>query len=235
MEGGPLKERDKEQSDYEGPRNVARGPGGCLDLEPLLAEFAEGGLDGAARRRVEAHLKDCAACGEMLADVSLSLALCRAAGEVAPPPRIVARILDQTTGKLSWKQRLRLWVRPVVEPRLALGMVMAVLSFSIVLNAFDVNFGAVSMADLSPARVYRQLERRARLAAAGAVKYYSDLRIVYEIQTQLQTLRESALPQAEEPRAPQAQPQRTQPRPQPQAPAQNKWSRQPVYVAGMIF
>ena len=203
----------------------------CLELEPLLAEYAEGRLEEPSRQTVERHLAGCAACGELLAAVSVAVAVCRQAGEVAPPPRLVARILERTTGELSWKQRLRAWVRPVLEPRLALGTTMALISFSIVLKAFDVNLQQMTLADLSPVHIYWQLDRKVHLAGTRAVKYYRDLRIVYEIQTQLQAIRETAAP----PEPPRPRPQQQQQPAQPQPPAHNKWSRQAAYVAAAVL
>lgn len=211
-------------------RTGENGQGSCLELEVLLAEYAEGNLPEAERAGVKQHLAHCVACAGALHDMSVALEACRRAGEVPPPPGMVVRILEQTTGKLTWRQHLRLWVRPVLEPRLAMGLAMALISFSIILNSSGADVRHMSLADLSPSRVYKQLDRKVHLAGTRALKYYQDLRIVYEIQTQLQAIRETATPPESRPRQPQSREQ-----PQPQPPAHNKWSRQAAYVAATVF
>lgn len=210
-------------------RNGGTGPGGCLDVEALFAEYVEGTLAQNERARLETHLAHCTVCAGSLEDMRAALYACHLAPEVAPPPRLLARILEETTGKLTWKQRLRVWARPVLEPRLALGLAMALISFSIIFRATGADLKQMSMADLRPSRLYQALDRQAHLAGASAVKYYRDLRIVYEIQTQLQAIRENSAP----PEGKQ-EPQRQKQQP-PQPPAQNKWSRQAVYVAAFTW
>jgi Mg-chelatase subunit ChlI len=43
------------------------------------------------------------------------------------------------------------------------------------------------LADLRPAAIYRNADRQAHLAYARSVKYVSDLRVVYEIQSRLRS------------------------------------------------
>jgi len=219
---------DKEDKEPNSPADRTS----CLELEALLAEYAEGGLAPTERRRVEGHLVGCAACTETLTDMQVALAVAHEVEEAAPPPRLVHRILEQTTGKLTWRQRLRLWARPLREPRVAIGLAMALISTSIVLRSTGADLSHMSLADLSPTRIYEELDRRAHLAGTRVVKYYRDLRIVYEIQTQLQSIRETSAP-PEEPKQqpPPRQQQPSQPKPQPQ----NKWSRQAVYMATGIL
>ena len=201
------------------------GQAGCLEVERLAPEYAEGLLAGEERARVERHLAVCAACSAAMADMREALAVCRSAEGVLVPPGLVARILEQTTGKLSWKDRLRLWVRPVREPRFALGLAMALISFSIVLRAAGLDPTTLTLDDVRPSNIYERLDRKAHLAGSRVVKYYRDLRIVYEIQTQLQAIRESSAP------GPAARPPAQDPRPQDQRPSHNRWSRQADLVA----
>lgn len=204
-----------------------RNPSGsnCLEVERLAPEYVEGLLGGEERARLERHLVECAACGSAVADMREALAICRAAEGLVVPHGLVARILEQTTGKLSWKDRLRVWARPMLEPRLALGLAMALISFSIVLRAAGVDPTRLSVDDFRPSGVYERLDRQAHLASSRVVKYYRDLRIVYEIQTQLQAIRETSAPAA----AP--RPQAPRPKTQDQPPAHNRSSRQVDYLA----
>jgi len=221
----------------------AEGGGGCVEMEVLLGEYAEGVLAPPEAAAVETHLAGCARCAEMADAMRRALALFRRAPAVEPPPGLVAKILEQTTGRLTWREqvaswfrpaltltwreRLKVWYRPVLEPRLVLGLAMALISFSIVLRAGGVEVRQLSLADLSPRQIYLAADRYAHQASARAVKYYSDLRIVYEIQTQLQALREGSTP------PPERQPEQRETTPQP-PPAQNKWSNQAIYLAAAL-
>lgn len=203
----------------------SRGEASCLEVERLAPEYAEDLLGGEERTRVEEHLASCAACSSAMAEMRVALAICRSAEGLVVPPGLVARILEQTTGKLSWKDRLRVWVRPVLEPRLALGLAMALISFSIVLRAAGVDPTNLALDDFRPSNIYERLDRKAHLTGSRVVKYYRDLRIVYEIQTQLQAIRESNAP------SPAPRPPAPQQKPQDQRPSHNRWSRQSDFLA----
>ncbi len=220
--------------DERNRENLAGGTtGNCLELEARLAEYVDGTLTAPERQIVETHLAQCGACAELVADAAAGAAVCRRTMEVPAPPRLVARILEQTSGKLPWRQRLRGWFRPVLEPRLALGTAMAVISFSIVLNAFDVDVTQMSVADLTPTRIYYRVDQRLHQVSNSAVKYYQNLRIVYEIQTQLQAIRDTS---AEEQERREQQPQKKQEQPAtPQPPAQNRSSHHSPVYAFAIF
>ena len=223
----------------------------CLQAEPLLAEYIEDALaptpSGARRPRIagergsglsasraalEQHLASCSACQALVEDMRLALAWTRATEEVAVPARLVNRILQQTSPQADaavpgWRQQLRAWFRPVLEPRFAMGAAMGLISFSLLLNATGADLSRVELADLSPARLYFHIDRQAHLAGSRAVKFYRDLRIVYEIQSQLQVLRqENPAPEERKKEQPQRQLQRT--------PLNRKWSQQRNVVAAAI-
>jgi hypothetical protein len=197
----------------------------CLEVERVAPEYVEGLLAHDEQARVAAHLAECPACRAAIADMREALAVCRSVEGVVVPPGLVARILEETTGKLTWKERLRIWVRPVLEPRLALGLAMALISFSIVLRAAGIDPTRLTLDDFRPSSIYERLDRQAHLTSSRVVKYYRDLRIVYEIQTQLQAIRDAAAPPAE------PRPAAPQPKPQPQPPAHNRLWRQTERLA----
>ena len=211
----------------------------CLEVEPLLAEYVEG-APAAASPGLEEHLSSCAACRATLEDMRLALSWTRSAEELPVPWQLVTRILDLTGSPakaepVGWSGRLRGWFQPVFEPRFAMGTAMALISFSFLLNAAGVDLRNVSLADLNPARVYFNIDRKAHLAGARAVKFYRDLRIVYEIQSQLQTLREESAAADEKQAAPPEKKKDTAPRPETQQKQQNrKWSKQMSVLAAAI-
>lgn len=205
----------------------------CLEAELALAEYVEAaGPAGPPEKRwpqLEEHLASCAACRAQVEDMRVALAWTRRAEEMAVPSGLVNRILERTSGQAEaavpeWRRRLRAWFQPLLEPRFAMGAAMALISFSLLLNATGADMGKIQLADLNPASLYFHLDRQAHLTTSRAVKFYRDLRIVYEIQSQLRVLREEAEPPAEEKKAPpQSEPRRT--------PLNRKWSTEPTVLA----
>lgn len=201
-------------------------PISCLEVESMATEYAEGLLGEAETRLIDEHLAECATCRAAMDDMRQALALCRKIDGTMVPAGLVQRILDQTTGKISPGGRLRMWLRPVREPRVALSLAAALVFFTMFVRTTGMDVSQVRLADLSPGHLYAALDRSAHLAYSRAVKYYQDLKVVYQIQTQLQAIREATAPPAD-----------TKPKAPPQKPAQpgpaqlNKWLRPSVYIA----
>jgi len=185
----------------------------CQQAELLLAEYIEGALPAFERRGVDGHLTGCAACRASVEDMRLAFQVSRAAEMPEAPAGLVARILEQTSGipetKLvpSWRTRMlervgpffRPLLEPFLEPRLVMGLAMTIVSFSLVLNMMGFDLRRLEWADLKPSNMYWSANRQMHLTSARVSKAYQDLRVVYEIQTQLQALRGEA--PAEEPAA----------------------------------
>jgi hypothetical protein len=121
---------------------------------------------------------------------------------VEPPPELITRILFdapwtrkapvKVRGPLSYLGKL---IAPILQPRFAMGMAMTILSFSI-LSRF-VPMQQLKAADLRPTEVWASLDDRAHRAYARTVKYYENLKVVYQIQTLLRDWQQ----QAEDPKA----------------------------------
>jgi hypothetical protein len=80
------------------------------------------------------------------------------------------------------------WLQPVLQPRLAMGMAMTVLSFAMLERCTGVKVQNIQAADLSPVRVWGGVEDRAVRLKDRMVKSYENLRVVYEIETRLKDL-----------------------------------------------
>ncbi|MCC7035226.1 MAG: zf-HC2 domain-containing protein [Acidobacteria bacterium] len=87
----------------------------CEQLEPTLASYADGELDGVARTRVEAHLETCADCRravEVQRLVRTTLAARRSSLLDAAPPglrtRLAARLVEESAAavEIGWRTRL---------------------------------------------------------------------------------------------------------------------------------
>ncbi|MFB3924247.1 MAG: anti-sigma factor [Terriglobia bacterium] len=185
-----------------------------LELENLASEYLEGQLDAARRVELEAHLKGCGACRELIADLRGVMELCRAAEEAEPAPWLVAKILRATVGerKPTFRERVAVFFRPSPQPRVAYAVAMAIFSFSIIVNAAGLNVRKLTLADLNPRTWFYQANRAGHLLYARAEKFYYDLRVVYEIESRFRQLR--------------SQPSEPQESPKPAAPSGGSTDRQ---------
>lgn len=108
--------------------DAVAAPESCPDPEDL-ARFLEGGLAGADRRRMEAHLAGCARCRLVAA---LALEAETETGAEAPLPEAAAPAGPQAGPGPGLWERLRAWLSP---PRVAVGFaalaVLALITFTL--------------------------------------------------------------------------------------------------------
>ncbi len=161
-----------------------------LEIENLASDYLEGLLAPDEHAEVDAHLTDCAACRELLDEVSHVLEMCRAAEDVEPRPWLVSKIMLATVGerKPTWRDRITEYFRPVLQPRVAYPIAMTVFTFSIIVNAAGLNLRNLRFEDLNPRTWADRANRQGHLIAARAEKYYYDLRVVYEIESRFRQL-----------------------------------------------
>jgi len=168
----------------------------CLDLETLLCEYAEGALDSGRKAEVERHLAVCPACAEAARDAAAAVAFLSKAPAVEPPPELVTRIVFQLTAGAAKRHAPRrgFWasigsfIEPVLQPRFAMGMAMTILSFSLLARLAGIQVRQLTLSDLDPVKVWRNVDDRAHRAWDRAVKFYDNLQAVYEIRARLSEL-----------------------------------------------
>jgi hypothetical protein len=158
----------------------------CADIEILICEYVDGSLGADERAAVEAHLAECEGCAEMAEESAAAIKFMERAAAVEPPPQLVTRILfDAPWRKSASPAGARRWLDkflgPVLQPRFVMGMAMTVLSFSVLFTSMK----PLKPSDLEPAKVWAGLEDRASRAWARTVKYYDNLKVVYQVQTML--------------------------------------------------
>ncbi|MGC9293271.1 MAG: hypothetical protein ACP5EP_11225 [Acidobacteriaceae bacterium] len=94
---------------------------------------------------------------------------------------------------LPWRRPVLFTLRRVVmDPRLALTAAMAFFSISLTLDLLGVRLAGLHPADLSPQTVRRTLTRQYVQANAQVVRYYENLRFVYEVESRVQELRRAS-------------------------------------------
>ncbi len=171
----------------------------CAQFEVLLADYLDGTLPEPERTRVEQHAKDCEHCRELLADVQGAVQFLSKTEDVAPPPELITRIAYHApTGRIrrpferqGFISRVASeWLRPILQPRLAMGMAMTILSIAMLERCTGVKMQHIQPEDLSPVRIWGGVEDKTVRLKDRAVKYYENLRWVYEIEVRLRELRE---------------------------------------------
>jgi hypothetical protein len=191
----------------------------CTEFENLLSEVIDNDLAGkdgqlspARRESFEAHRRVCPTCGPLFADVQAGQRWLQSLEEVAPPAYLVHNILVATSGVRStrpltvradgrttpFRERLRegwdSFFAPVYgfvrQPRFVMSFGMIFFSFSLALNAAGVKPRDVAKIDVRPSA----LRHAYNDAQIKVVKYYDNIRFVYEIESKLRELKRANTP-----------------------------------------
>jgi len=160
----------------------------CDQIETQLSDYLEGLLQAPERAAFEAHVKDCPECAPLVAGVQSVMNELHSMEEVETPPRLVYTILDKTLGPretaTGW-QAFKKFLAGLSTPKFAYGAASVMATFVILLSGSGISLRKPKLADLQPSNIYRTADRRLHRAYADSVKYVSDLRVVYEIQSRL--------------------------------------------------
>jgi hypothetical protein len=183
----------------------------CAEFDALLSQAIDGTLAGGRLAAFEAHGRECQVCGPLLQEAEAGRTWLKSLEEVEPPAELVTNILLHTTGlssaqrrtarKLaatSWIGRIRGWgtliASPVVavarQPRFAMSFGMAFFTLSVSLSVAGVRLSDLRHVDLRPSAV-----RRSYYETTGrVVKYYENIRFVYEIESRVRQFKEATAP-----------------------------------------
>ena len=224
----------------------------CTEFEALLSEAIEGQLRGARKESFDAHRGTCAVCGPLFADVQAGQQWLRSLEEVEPPVHLVHNILASTTGISSTRllattpetgvtplaERLReswdSYFTPVAafvrQPRFVMSFGMIFFSFSLALSAAGVKPAVVAKIDMRPkAILHAYIESQNRI-----VKYYDNIRFVYEIESKVREIK-----RATRPAEPAPEPQKENPKnntsgqPDQRQDRNYSWDENPAVLAGL--
>ncbi len=165
----------------------------CADFEILLCDYVDGTLTANAKAEFERHLAQCPACAAMAQDVRAAVGFMDRAADVEPPPELLTRILFELPSAHHARARqpggfrklIHGWIQPVLQPRFAMGFAMTILSFSLLGRFVGISPRQLTLDDLRPARVWQRMDEQVNRGWQRTVKFYENLRLVYEIQTQL--------------------------------------------------
>jgi hypothetical protein len=216
----------------------------CPEAEPLFTGYIDGSLDAAVRARLQLHLDTCPPCAAELKLVEKGLAwlkiLRHDEAAVQPPAGLVEKILARTTSQeqastlggvvtaSSVPARGKPWSKVnlaaihgnmrrtgLIEPRLMLTAAMAFFSISITLNV-----AGIRLNDLRPMNLRHTVNRTYSDTSAHVVRYYENMRVVYQLESRVRELRRAAEASDanrldhQNQQAPKARPNKTQTAPQ---------------------
>ena len=195
----------------------------CHEFDSLISDALDGILSGSQLDRFQAHARSCSACGPLLAEVRAGRKWLKDLSEVNPPASLVSNILASTTGVdtqrlrvggsarvssmgASWWERTQAWasgaVQPVFaqtwaqvwatvrQPRFAMSFGMAFFSISVALSVLGVKPSALVHIDLRPAAIRHTYYN----TQARVVRYYENIRFVYEVESRVRELKRNVTP-----------------------------------------
>jgi len=182
----------------------------CAEFDALLNEALDATLTGTKLESFQAHARVCAVCGPLLAEADAGRRWLKSLPEMEPPVNLVHNILLATTGQeskrltlraqsdSSWADKLTAWLRPVFapvlavsrQPRFAMSFGMAFFSVSISLALAGVKVTDVRHVDLRPSAIKRSYYE----TSGRVVKYYENIRFVYEIESRMREFKRVTAP-----------------------------------------
>jgi hypothetical protein len=123
----------------------------------------------------------------------MAMAFMERAAEAEPPPQLMTRILHETasgrhgrlgrpSGIRSWFDRALGWV---LQPRLVMGMALTIFSFSMMARCSGISPRQLRASDMDPKKIWAALDDQAHRAWERSLKFYENIKVVYEIQSRL--------------------------------------------------
>lgn len=184
----------------------------CADFDLLLSEVLDETLSGDKLEKFHAHGRVCAVCGPLLAEAKEGRQWLKSLREVEPPANLVHNILVATTGLdtvrlghpvtaqpgISWVERMREWAGTLAapvwtmarQPRFAMSFGMAFFSLSLALSVAGIKLNDLRHVDLRPSAVKRTYYE----TSGRVVKYYENIRFVYEIESRVREFKRATTP-----------------------------------------
>jgi hypothetical protein len=190
----------------------------CHEFDGLLTDALDGVLTGLQLDRFQAHSRTCSACGPLFAEVTAGRNWLKDLTEVEPPAGLVNNILASTTGvdsqrlrvnvsapqhRVSLVERMQAWLSgamqpiwgTVRQPRFAMSFGMAFFSLSVALSVLGVKPADLRSVSLRPSAVRHAYYN----TQARVVRYYENIRFVYEVESRVRELKRTVAPAAAAP------------------------------------
>jgi len=179
----------------------------CVEWEALLADALDGTLHGSRLAGFEAHHQGCPVCGLQYREAVAGMHWLKGLDEVEIPHNLTHNIMVQTVGALpepreravaageDWwgrmKGRIAPVFAPIATPRFAMSFGMAFFSITMLLNVAGFHIADLKHVDLSA----KGIQKTYYTTQARVVRYYENIRLVYEIESRVRDLRRAARPE----------------------------------------
>ena len=182
----------------------------CNEFDLLLSDALDGVLSGPGLDRFQAHARTCKTCGPLLEEVEAGRQWLKGLTEVEPPASLVNNILASTTGvdtqrlrtmtrapqpRISWWEHAQasflepMWAI-VRQPRFAMSFGMAFFALSVGLTVAGVKPADLQQVSLRPSAIKRTYFS----TQARVVRYFDNVRAVYEVQAALRGIKRNMTP-----------------------------------------
>ena len=180
----------------------------CLDFDLLLSDAIDGTLAGPELTAFQHHVGECPTCGPAFAETQAGLKWITLLEPVETPGNLVHNILAATSladmaarvqieQRAGWRERatevLESILLPVFnilrQPRFALNAAMAFFSVSLLLNVAGFKLSDLRLSDLKPSAIKTNATLRYYETTSRVVKYYENIRFVYELESTVRELK----------------------------------------------
>ncbi len=194
-----------DQSKFGPMPGATPGGGGlrCEEWEALLVDALDGLLPAGQAAAFRTHSETCANCGDLLGHAGQGRDwLVYLHTEPDVPAGLIGKILEKTVGaggvplpviaagqSSGAGAMVMPWRRSFQETRLLMTIAMAFFSIALTLNLVGIKPGNIRLADLRPSQIGSTLSREYFGAQKTVVQYYSNLRLVYQLQSRMRELR----------------------------------------------
>src|SRR5882762_2026096 len=185
----------------------------CHEFDGLLSDALDSVLTGLQLDRFQAHARTCSTCGPLFAEVEAGRNWLKDLTEVEPPVSLVNNILASTTGvdtqrlrvnvsapqpRIGWIERAQAWasgaMQPiwgtVRQPRFAMSFGMAFFALSVALSVLGVKPADLRQISLRPSAIRHTYYN----THARVVRYYENIRFVYEVESRMRELKRTVAP-----------------------------------------
>ncbi len=182
----------------------------CNEFDQFLSDALDDILTGIQLDRFQAHARSCRACGPLFAEAEAGSNWLKGLTEVEPPVSLVANILASTTGvdtqrlravapvrqpRVSWLEHVQasflepMWAM-VRQPRFAMSFGMAFFALSVGLTVVGVKPADLRQISLRPSAIRHTYYN----TQARVVRYYDNVRLVYEVQAAVRGIKRNLNP-----------------------------------------
>jgi len=182
----------------------------CVEFEALLADALDTTLHGSTLAAFEAHRQSCPACAASYQESAAGMHWLKSLEDIEPPRNLVHNILAHTIGSVpepstqaapvseGWFGKFTAHISPVfapvMTPRFAMSFGMAFFSITMLANVAGIRLADLRHVDVSA----KGLQKTYYSTEARVVRYYENIRLVYEIESRVRDLRRAATPDKQE-------------------------------------